>query len=177
MSFSILASCCLATLAFAAELDPDAVTAIPGWEEPFRSAQYSGYLAVTGGSQVHYHLVESEGSPSSDPLVVWLNGGPGCSSYLGFWLEQGPFTMHGDGTLTENPYRWNTNANMLFLESPPGVGFSFITGSKPPYDANDTSTAQLNLGALAAFFLRFPRFNSSALWLSGESYAGGECAS
>lgn len=124
------------------------------------------------GAQLHYHFVESEGDPSVDPLVLWLNGGPGCSSYMGFWLEQGPFTMHGDGTLSENPFRWNTEANVLFLESPPGVGFSFASASKPPYAANDTTTAAMNLGALAAFFVRFPRFNASALWLSGESYAG-----
>lgn len=155
--------------------DPDSVTSIPGWDQPFRSAQYSGYLSEpTSGAQLHYHLVESEGDPAADPLVLWLNGGPGCSSYMGFWLEQGPFTMHGDGTLTENPYRWNTNANMLFLESPPGVGFSYVQGAPPPYLVNDTVTAAMNLGALAAFFIRFPHFNSSALWLSGESYAGGE---
>ena len=87
-------------------------------------------------------------------------------------MEQGPFTMNGDGTLSENPGRWNTNANVLFLETPPGVGFSYDLGAPLPYVANDTTTTADSLAALAAFFAAFPGLATSKLWLSGESYAG-----
>jgi len=63
---------------------------------------------------------------------------------------------------------------MLFLESPPGVGFSYVEGQPPPYTANDTTAAADSLGALVDFFAAFPAFAgpNTPLWLSGESYAG-----
>ena len=154
-----------------AALDADAVTSIPGWGDPFRSAHFSGYLNVTSGKRIHYHLVEAE-DVADAPLVVWLNGGPGCSSYIGFWTENGPFTMNGDGSLSENPGRWTLAAHVLWLEAPVAVGFSYQVGASLPIVINDTTTAQDNLDALLAFSSRFPRFASTPLWIAGESYAG-----
>ena len=54
---------------------------------------YSGYLNVNDTKELHYLFVESQSSPSTDPLVIWFNGGPGCSSMLGFSQEHGPFVM------------------------------------------------------------------------------------
>lgn len=80
--------------------------------------------------------------------------------------------MNGDGTLTENAGRWNIGANVLFLESPVGVGFSYWPGQPGPYQVNDTTTAYDNLAALLAFYAKFPAFATNPLWISGESYAG-----
>jgi serine carboxypeptidase-like clade 2 len=82
--------------------------------------------------------------------------------------------MNGDTTLSENPGRWNINANVLFIESPPGVGFSYIDKgvASLPYIANDTTTTADSLGALVDFFATYTMFNKSSLWLSGESYSG-----
>ena len=82
--------------------------------------------------------------------------------------------MGGDGLLSENAGRWNAHASVLFMESPPGVGFSYIDKSAAalPYAANDTTTAADSLGALQDFFASYPQFAASPLWLSGESYAG-----
>jgi serine carboxypeptidase-like clade 1 len=149
------------------------VKSIPGWTDPLRSDWYSGYLEGSSPSrQLAYVFVESENDPANSPVVYWANGGPGCSSFIGFWLEQGPLRMGGDGTLSENIGRWNKNTNVLFLESPPGVGFSYVQGGAPPYAANDTSTAADNVAALENFFALFPAFGGSPLWLAGESYAG-----
>lgn len=97
----------------------DEIGSLPGWPAALPSKQYSGYLTV-GSSQkrLHYWLVESEGSPSSDPLVLWLNGGPGCSSLDGFIYEHGPFrTNDTDPTkLVRFPHTWASVANMLYLE-------------------------------------------------------------
>lgn len=66
----------------------------------------------------HYFawLSESRSSPASDPLVVWLSGGPGCSSSLAMFGENGPCTVKADGSGTDrNPFGWNTNANLMFV--------------------------------------------------------------
>ena len=166
----------LARLALGADPVADRVAALPGWSDAFRSARYSGFLrGLDATRHVSYFFAESEGDPpASDPVVLWLNGGPGCSSYIGLWLEQGPLTMGGDGLITENVGRWNAHASVLFLESPPGVGFSYIDAgaAKLPYVANDTTTAADSLGALQDFFAAYPAFAARPLWLSGESYAG-----
>jgi carboxypeptidase C (cathepsin A) len=162
-----------ASLAAAADPVADRVLALPRWSDPFRSARYSGYVAGSDASRrVSYFFVESESSPATDKLVVWLNGGPGCSSQIGLWLEQGPLLIGSDGALTENAGRWNAHANVLYLESPPGVGWSHVEGAAPPYAATDNSTAADSLGALRDFFAAFPSFSGRDLWLTGESYAG-----
>ncbi|PIO55419.1 serine carboxypeptidase [Teladorsagia circumcincta] len=73
--------------------------------------------------------------PAQAPLLLWLNGGPGSSSLEGLFLENGPFRIGKDGkTITRNPYAWNQFANVLYLESPVGVGYSYSTdGNQPQY--------------------------------------------
>ena len=48
---------------------------------------------------LHYWFVESQGNPASDPVVLWLNGGPGCSSMEGFMAEHGPLHLNDDSTI------------------------------------------------------------------------------
>lgn len=89
------------------------------------SDSYSGYLKVDDNKMLHFIFVESQGNVTGDPVVVWFNGGPGCSSLLAFMQEHGPWVI-GDNSskLEANPYPWNLNASVIYLESPAGVGFS-----------------------------------------------------
>lgn len=72
---------------------PDEIQFLPGWIGSLPSRQFSGYLTTGGGDKhLHYWLVESERDPANDPIVIWFNGGPGCSSLDGFFYEHGIVT-------------------------------------------------------------------------------------
>ena len=75
---------------------------------------------------LHYVFVESQSTHrDEDPIILWLNGGPGCSSLLGLMQEIGPFVIdNGETEYKANPWSWNLQAHLLILESPSGVGFS-----------------------------------------------------
>ena len=134
---------------------------------------YSGYLNITGKQRyLHYVFVESQNCPETDPLVIWFNGGPGCSSMLGFAQENGPYVMpDGDPNFYKNPHSWNTNASVLYIESPAGVGYSYFEGRDKDY-FNDSSSAEDNYEALVQFYAKFPEYVNHTLFISGESYAG-----
>ena len=155
--------------------DQDRVTALPGLTGALDSPMYSGYLDTSPTDKVHYLLQESKSShPESDPLVLWLQGGPGASSLLGAFQEQGNYILSSDTSVFRNPFSWNQVANVLFLESPTGVGFSYceanLNGGKCQH--NDTSTAELNLSALMQFVEKFPEYQGREFMIWGESYAG-----
>ncbi|KAF9623000.1 hypothetical protein IFM89_035981 [Coptis chinensis] len=108
----------------------DRITMLPG-QPQVSFQQFSGYVTVDEKKQraLFYYFVEAEMNPASKPLVLWLNGGPGCSSLgVGAFSENGPFRPSGE-ILVRNEYSWNREANMLYLETPVGVGFSFSTDS------------------------------------------------
>ena len=150
----------------------DQVVEMPGlhWKPNFN--QFSGYLNLEGTQKfIHYWLVEAEASPETAPLVFWTNGGPGCSGLIGFMTEQGPFRPDADGNIQPNPYAWNKIANMVFLEQPVGVGFSYSENSDD-YRIGDEQAAQDNLATIFAFFDKFPHFNHTELYITSESYGG-----
>ena len=61
------------------------ITHIPGLETRLKSRHYGGYINIdeAHGRNLYYYFVTSQGNPVKDPLVLWLNGGPGCSSFDG----------------------------------------------------------------------------------------------
>ncbi|CAK5048061.1 unnamed protein product [Meloidogyne enterolobii] len=111
--------------------NPAEIKSLPGLNATLNFKHYSGYLDAGNDNLFHYMFVESQGNPKIDPLVLWLNGGPGCSSLGGLFEELGPYLINKDGkTLRLNPYSWNNYASILFLESPAWVGFSYNTRNK-----------------------------------------------
>ncbi|OIV89039.1 hypothetical protein TanjilG_31657 [Lupinus angustifolius] len=91
------------------------ITQLPGFNGTLPSKHYAGYVTVEKSHEknLYYYFVASEGNPSKDPVVLWLNGGPGCSSFDGFVYEHGPFNFEKPktkGTLPKlhlNPYSWS----------------------------------------------------------------------
>ncbi|KAG0482039.1 hypothetical protein HPP92_010129 [Vanilla planifolia] len=161
----------------AAELqNTDKVQLLPGQSFNVSFAHYAGYITVKEdyGRAFFYWFFEAAEDPETKPLVLWLNGGPGCSS-VGFGLaeEIGPFHVTADGRgLYFNQYSWNQVANILFLDSPVGVGFSYSNNSKDVLSNGDTRTAEDSLEFLKKWFKRFPQYEGRAFYLTGESYAG-----
>ncbi|RZB68027.1 serine carboxypeptidase II-3-like isoform X2 [Glycine soja] len=158
-------------------MEGDKVKALPG--QPSQGVdfdQYAGYVTVDAkaGRALFYYFVESPHNASNKPLVLWLNGGPGCSSFgYGAMQELGPFRVNSDGkTLYRNQYAWNNVANVIFLESPAGVGFSYSNTSSDYTKTGDKSTAMDSYTFLLNWLERFPQYKTRDLFITGESYAG-----
>src|SRR5438034_5423039 len=91
-----------------------------------RSQQYSGYLKVGNADrQLFFWMCMSRNDPARDPVVLWLNGGPGCSSLYGALTQWGPKLLDDQGKLKGNPHTLIERAAFIFLEQPIGVGFSW----------------------------------------------------
>ncbi|XP_019167207.1 PREDICTED: serine carboxypeptidase-like 45 isoform X2 [Ipomoea nil] len=170
-------SCLLcSSLFFCSILRAELITSLPGQPPNITFKQYSGYIVTDAhhGRALFYYFVEAEAqNPLSLPLTLWLNGGPGCSSLgYGAFMEHGPFQPGRDGNLIKNKYSWNLESNMLYVESPIGVGFSYSNTSSDYFNWNDTKTAQDNLRFVLEWFKKFPQYRNSDLYLTGESYAG-----
>ncbi|XP_048127470.1 serine carboxypeptidase-like 45 [Rhodamnia argentea] len=151
----------------------DRIASLPG-QPQVSFGQYAGYITVDEKQQraLFYYFAEAEGNPAEKPLVLWLNGGPGCSSVgVGAFCEHGPFKPSGD-VLLKNDYSWNKEANMLYLESPAGVGFSYSVDISYYKSVDDKMTARDNLAFLRNWFEKFPDYKERDLFITGESYAG-----
>nr|XP_043630748.1 serine carboxypeptidase 1-like [Erigeron canadensis] len=155
--------------------DVDKITTLPGQPAGAGFDQYSGYVTVdpNHGRALFYYLTESPANSSTNPLVLWLNGGPGCSSFgNGAMMELGPFRVNADSvTLSHNKYAWNNVANVLFLESPAGVGFSY-SNTTQDYITGDEQTAKDSYTFLINWLERFPEYKTRDFYITGESYAG-----
>ncbi|KAG4145120.1 hypothetical protein ERO13_D05G078900v2, partial [Gossypium hirsutum] len=163
------------------KMEADEIDALPGQPDGVDFDQYAGYVTVDqkAGRALFYYFVESpRNSLSNNPLILWFNGGPGCSSLgYGAMSELGPFRVNSDGqTLFRNDFAWNNVANVIFLESPAGVCFSFSNTSSntsSDYDnAGDTTTAIDTYTFLVNWLERFPQYKSRDFFIAGESYAG-----
>ncbi|CAI9761598.1 unnamed protein product [Fraxinus pennsylvanica] len=157
-------------------MQADKIDKLPGQPDMVEFDQYAGYVTVDPAAQrsLFYYFVESPKNSSTNPLVLWLNGGPGCSSIgYGAMEELGPFRVGSDGkTLFRNNYAWNNVANVIFLESPAGVGFSYTKKSSPYNTTGDKSTASDAYSFLINWFERFPQYKTQEFYITGESYSG-----
>ncbi|KAI6246455.1 Carboxypeptidase Y A [Erysiphe necator] len=131
--------------------------------------QYSGYLDDNENDKhLFYWFFESRNDPKNDPVLLWLNGGPGCSSLTGLFAELGPASVNKNLTLAYNPFSWNANASVIFLDQPVNVGYSYSSRS-----VSDTVAAGKDIYALLTlFFKQFPEYATQDFHIAGESYGG-----
>lgn len=157
----------------------DRLVVPPGYPKTYLPDVFAGYLNTSSPlRQLHYIFMHSiNGETNTDPVTLWMNGGPGCSSKLGFIQEIAPYFLElnkrytENDTLTRNEYSWSNLSNLLFVDSPAGVGFSL--NNDPDYKYNDTASAKDMLDALVYFFqTKQPAFANRSFYIAGESYAG-----
>ncbi|CAG8606405.1 8941_t:CDS:2, partial [Cetraspora pellucida] len=130
--------------------------------------QYSGYVDVKSTKHLFFWFFESRNKPQEDPIVLWLNGGPGQPSVRGLYFELGPCTVNpGGNDTTFNPYSWTSNSSIIFLDQPVNTGYSYGD------NVSDTFTAANDVYAfLQIFFQEFYQYANLDFHIAGESYAG-----
>lgn len=144
--------------------------------------QYAGYASVqdkacatvlcdaADEAGLFYWFVSKESGNKPVPTILWTNGGPGATSFWGFFTENGPYSVGTDGTLAKRPAAWNNTANYLIFDHPLGVGLSFAPESQLPNDVQQ-GVAQWYT-ALVHFLERHPDVAANPIVLAGESYGG-----
>ena len=150
--------------------------------------QYSGYLSVGTNENMWFWFFEARNSPTTAPLATWFNGGPGCSSMIGLFQENGPCQFYnGASTPSLNPYSFNNYANskslsiesiteaqilmpylVLYIDQPIGVGFSY--GNDPV--TSTVTAAPYVWTLLQAFYAQFPQYENRNFGIFTESYGG-----
>ncbi|CAK7898063.1 carboxypeptidase Y [[Candida] anglica] len=134
--------------------------------------QFTGYLDLLDADRhFFYWFFESRNDPKTDPIILWLNGGPGCASSTGIFFELGPSSISADTEPVFNPHSWNSNASVIFLDQPAGAGYSYVgeTGTRV---GTSTAAAKDIYAFLELFFAKFPHFRNNKFHIAGESYSG-----
>lgn len=100
----------------------------------------SGYVDISADEHIFFWFFEARNKdPTTAPLTVWINGGPGASSMIGLFQEIGPCSINAAGDLVDNPYSWTNASNILFIDQPVQSGFSYST-TTPGYISPDNGS-------------------------------------
>ncbi|MFJ6621404.1 hypothetical protein ACIQOW_28000 [Kitasatospora sp. NPDC091335] len=121
----------------------------------------------------HVPVSEQQDLVSATPLLIWLNGGPGASSLVGLFLENGPLTITEDsvGTVSLTTTGWNKEAHVVYWDQPLGTGYTH--SDKPEeYVRDEAELGHMFWQALQEFFRLHPEYAKCPLYVCGESYAG-----
>nr|VDD63071.1 unnamed protein product [Brassica oleracea] len=152
---------------------------LPGFDGPLPFELETAYIGVGEEEEVQlfYYFIESERNPEEDPLLLWLSGGPGCSSISGLLFENGPLTMKLDAyngslpSLVSTTYSWTKTSSIIFLDQPVGTGFSYSElnlVTKP----SDSGEAKRIHEFLQKWLDKHEEFISNPLYVGGDSYSG-----
>ncbi|KAE9619339.1 hypothetical protein Lal_00047479 [Lupinus albus] len=132
----------------------------------------AGYYSIqhSHAAKMFYFFFKSRNN-EKDPVVIWLTGGPGCSSELAVFYENGPFKIADNMSLVWNDYGWDKVSNLLYVDQPTGTGFSYSSDSRDVrHDEAGVSNDLYDF--LQAFFAEHPEYVTNDFFITGESYAG-----
>ncbi|KAH3682932.1 hypothetical protein WICPIJ_006104 [Wickerhamomyces pijperi] len=154
------------------------VTTLPGLDAiptDLVPEMYAGLLPITNSTETTDTSSELffwkfvKPSRDSSSLVIWLNGGPGCSSMDGALMESGPFRITNDLKLAYNKGSFHEAADIIYVDQPRGTGFSYTDGE---YDVDLDELALHFVQFLKNYYAVFPDDLEKDVYIAGESYAG-----
>ncbi|KAJ0970148.1 hypothetical protein J5N97_023025 [Dioscorea zingiberensis] len=133
---------------------------------------HAGYYGLphSHAAKMFYFFFESRNS-KDDPVVIWLTGGPGCSSELAVFYENGPFSIADNMTLVWNDFGWDKASNLIYVDQPTGTGFSY-SSDRRDIRHNEKGVSDDLYDFLQVFFAAHPDYASNDFYITGESYAG-----
>ncbi|CAJ1949339.1 unnamed protein product [Sphenostylis stenocarpa] len=155
------------------------VEVLPGFEGPLPFELETGYVGLgetDDDMQVFYYFIKSENDPAKDPLMLWLTGGPGCSSFSGLAFQIGPLAFkieEYNGSLPNlilRPQSWTKASSIIFVDLPLGSGFSYaknVTAHR-----SDWKLVHHTHQFLRKWLIDHPEFISNAFYMGADSYSG-----
>lgn len=139
------------------------------WPEP---NQHGSIPVTQNGSTIFYWFFSARKNAEQAPLMIWLTGGPGCSTEISMFTENGPMKLNKEtGELTKNPQSWNNNFNLVFVDQPIGTSWSEVANGDS-YNTNEIQVAEIFYEFLKGFQKINPTFVNREFYIAGESYAG-----
>ncbi|RZC19469.1 serine carboxypeptidase-like 11 isoform X2 [Glycine soja] len=155
------------------------VEVLPGFEGPLPFELETGYVGLgekDDDMQVFYYFVKSENDPQKDPLMLWLTGGPGCSSFSGLAFQIGPLRFkieEYDGSVPNlilRPQSWTKVCNIIFVDLPFGTGFSYAKNLTA--QRSDWKLVHHTHQFLRKWLIDHPEFLSNEFYMGADSYSG-----
>ncbi|EAW09791.1 putative carboxypeptidase Y [Aspergillus clavatus NRRL 1] len=136
------------------------------------SKQYTGWLDFHG-KHVFFWYFDSLNDPRTDPLTLWLTGGPGVSSLVGLMLEVGPCRINKGGENTRrNPHSWTRNSSMIFVDQPVGTGLSYVDSQTEVPTSSKIAAEDMYIFLEILMTEVFPERRQNPFHIAGESFAG-----
>ncbi|CAN1274571.1 Serine carboxypeptidase-like 7 [Linum perenne] len=153
-----------------------AVKYLPGFNGPLPFHFETGYIGVGESEdvQLFYYFVKSQGNPQTDPLMLWLTGGPGCSALSGLLHEIGPVhfrEVEYNGSLPSlilNPDAWTKVASIIFVDLPVLTGFSYART-----EAASPSSDKMQISQAVEFLRKVANEETEQLIINNMGYLVG----
>ncbi|MED6132782.1 hypothetical protein PIB30_022095 [Stylosanthes scabra] len=161
------------------EAASEKVEYLPGFDGPLPFQLETGYVGLGDTDddlQVFYYFIESENDPKNDPLILWLTGGPGCSSFSGLAYQIGPIKFkieEYNGSLPNlilRPQSWTKVSNIIFVDLPFGTGFSYAKDVIS--HRSDWKLVHHTHQFIRKWFIQHPEFLSNKFYMGADSYSG-----
>ncbi|OAA37789.1 pheromone processing carboxypeptidase KexA [Beauveria brongniartii RCEF 3172] len=141
-------------------------------EDQIPVKMHAGHIEIkpdTNGNLFFWHF-QNKHIANKQRTIIWVNGGPGCSSEDGALMEIGPYRVKDKDTLVVNNGSWNEFANLLFVDNPVGTGFSYANTDSYVHELTEMASQFVEF--LEKFFAIFPEYSRDDIYIAGESYAG-----
>ncbi|KKK14367.1 hypothetical protein P175DRAFT_0498927 [Aspergillus ochraceoroseus IBT 24754] len=148
------------------------VRSLPGAPDGPLLKMHAGHIEVDAQNNGHLFFwhYQNRHIANRQRTVIWLNGGPGCSSMDGALMEVGPYRLKDNETLVYNEGSWDEFANLLFIDQPVGTGFSYVNTNSYVHELDEMAAQFMTF--LEKWFALFPEYERDDIYIAGESYAG-----